>query len=383
MRGSQAEILEMNKLDKLFTLIPLQGIDEVARQQIHENLTDERVLKMAIMPDVHAGYDLPIGGVALVDGHVAPSYVGYDIGCGMCSVNTGVLATDIFSGRPVKEEIFHEIMRTVPLGVGRGRKQKAGYPAFESVTTDKHTKALVNKSVKGQLGSLGSGNHFIEISADQDGLCWVTIHSGSRNAGHSVGTYYMGQAKKAKDKFLPLSSELGKGYLADLAYCQEFALENRKRMMTDVLAILGFVPKGIEALLQSSLINENHNHAELQADGCVLHRKGATPAEKNQFGVIPANMRDGIYVTRGLGNQTYLSSASHGAGRVMSRSEGKKKVKLPDFKEAMKGIVAKVDNGTLDEAPFVYKDIHAVLEAQQGVVIEVVNFLKPLINIKG
>jgi tRNA-splicing ligase RtcB len=130
------------------------------------------------------------------------------------------------------------------------------------------------------------------------------------------------------------------------------------------------------------MINENHNHAIITEDG-VLHRKGATPADKGQIGVIPGNMKDGVYVTVGLGNEEYLSSASHGAGRRFSRRKAKETISISDFENDMKGIVCKVDNGTLDESPSAYKDINMVIERQEGIVIEVVDYLKPLVNIKG
>ncbi len=372
----------MKKTDKLYSLLPLEEIEPGALQQIFNNLVDDRVLRMAIMPDVHQGYDLPIGGVALVDGHICPSYVGYDIGCGMCAVNTGVLATDILPDRASREKLFKAINRTIPVGLG-GNRSATKYPEFKSAIADKKLVAKVNKGVMTQLGTLGSGNHFIEVSSDQQGLCWVTLHSGSRNAGHTVGTIYMAHAKRRRDRFLDLESELGQAYLHDMIYCLDFALENRRRMMADILDLLGFTDRECKGLLKNTMINENHNHADVLDDGTVLHRKGATPAEEGQLGIIPANMRDGIFITRGLGNKTYLSSASHGAGRVMSRSRGRKTVRLEDFKESMQGIVAKVDRQTLDESPFVYKDINKVIKAQEGIVIEVINHLKPLVNVKG
>ena len=154
-------------------------------------------------------------------------------------------------------------------------------------------------------------------------------------------------------------------------------------MISDLLALMEIPDHEIKRLIKEVMINENHNHAIVRGDGTVLHRKGATPADKGQPGIIPANMRDGIYLTEGLGNETYLSSASHGAGRMMSRNEANRKLKLEDFKLTMQGIVARVDKGTLDEAPFAYKEIYAVIAAQEGVVIKVRDHLQPIINIKG
>lgn len=372
----------MKNTDKLKSLLPLSQIEQGALAQIFDNLADKRLIKMAIMPDVHKGYDLPIGGVALVDGHVSPSYVGYDIGCGMCSINTGVLASDLLPDRKSKQKLFDKILHNIPVGLG-GRRSKAPFPAFASEVNDTAFISKVNKGVQTQLGTLGSGNHFIEISKGRDGLCWVTIHSGSRNVGHTIGSWYMSKCKKLHDKFLAIDSRLGKAYLRDMNYCLEFALENRRRMIVDILKLMGLSDKEINHLLKKVMINENHNHAVVHDDGTVLHRKGATPADAGQPGIIPANMRDGIYVTEGLGNATYLSSASHGAGRLMSRNQAKRKIKLDDFKQSMQGIISRVDKATIDEAPFVYKDINRVIAAQEGIVIKVLDYLKPLINVKG
>jgi tRNA-splicing ligase RtcB len=167
-------------------------------------------------------------------------------------------------------------------------------------------------------------------------------------------------------------------------FALEYALENRLTMMKEILKILGFTEREIQKLIKKKLINENHNHAVITEEG-ILHRKGATPAEEGQYGIIPANMRDGVYVTVGLGNKEFLSSASHGAGRVLSRRKAKEMIDLKEFKKVMEmaDIVANVSEKTKDEAPFAYKDINKVIQAQEGVVIKVVDVVKPVINIKG
>lgn len=160
-------------------------------------------------------------------------------------------------------------------------------------------------------------------------------------------------------------------------FAQEYALENRKQMMLEILDIMK-LPKSLKGM-----INENHNHAIVLKDGIVLHRKGATPADKGQLGVIPGNMKDGVYITSGLGNEEYLSSASHGAGRKYSRSGAKKNLDINKFRNQMKDVVCVVDENILDEAPDAYKDLTAVIDRQKGVVIDVVDFVKPLINVKA
>jgi len=233
-----------------------------------------------------------------------------------------------------------------------------------------------------QLGTLGGGNHFIELGKNRVGNLCITIHSGSRNPGHSIATYYMRLSKNI-DKNLPngflnLDGEIGQAYLKDMEFAQDYALENRKIMMKKVLDILGLSWNQYKR----KMVNENHNHAIVTEDG-VLHRKGATPADKGQIGIIPGNMKDGVYVTIGLGNEEYLSSASHGAGRTMSRTKIKEMVTLSDFCDSMVGIIAKVEKSTIDESCFAYKDLDVVIGMQEGIVIDIVDKVKPLVNVKG
>ena len=185
--------------------------------------------------------------------------------------------------------------------------------------------------------------------------------------------------KTVPNGFLSMSHELGQAYLQDLLFCQQYALDNRKTMMKMVIEILGESWKE----LGPKMINENHNHAIPLEDGTVLHRKGATPADIGQLGVIPGNMRDGVYITEGLGNEEYLSSTSHGAGRKYGRNAAKKNLDLERFKKQMKGIIAKVDKNVLDEAPDAYKKLADVIERQEGIVMRTIDYVKPFINIKG
>jgi len=187
-----------------------------------------------------------------------------------------------------------------------------------------------------------------------------------------------------KGRLLSLDSALGQAYLADMQWALDFALENRRRMLEQALLALGFTAAECAAFIHSTgFINETHNHALIAADRLVLHRKGATPAEKGQLGVIPANQRDGVYITRGLGNDEYLSSASHGAGRIFSRKAATRQGDIKELQRLMKGIICRTDAAVLDEAPWAYKDIDAVLRAQKGLVVDVVDHFKPVIVLKG
>ena len=374
----------MSILDKLNTLIPMEDIEIKAQQQIYNALGFGFLIKLAVMPDVHCGYSLPIGGIALLDGVISPAYVGYDIGCGMCLIITEIPFMDIIPDIKRRLKIFEDMYKKIPCGVGLARDTSLSFEDFKSASGDKTFSQNVNSKLN-QLGTLGSGNHFIEIGMNRKGNLCVTVHSGSRKPGWLIGHYYM-KISKVKDKALPkdflyLNGDIGQQYLQDMNYALDFALANRKAIMVDALSVIGLKITEILKLLPG-MINENHNHAELTKDG-VLHRKGATPAEKGQIGVIPGSMKSGVYVTEGLGNKDYLCSASHGAGRVMSRTEAKHNIILEEFQTQMEGITCKVDNTTKDEAPDAYKNLTNVIEQQEGIVINTIDFIKPIINVKG
>lgn len=368
--------------EKLKLLLPMEEIEQGAQQQIYALLGHDFVKKLAIMPDVHMGYLMPIGGVGLFDNVISPYAVGYDIGCGMCNIVTDTPYEDV---SPQREIYYQDITRKIPLGFNghsaRGKRQN-NYKEFASAIGDAELDEKVNNKLNEQLGTLGSGNHFIEIGKSREGFLAITIHSGSRNIGHSIATAYIALAKEndtdlPKD-FLHLNSALGQAYLKDMNFALEYALANRLHMMARILDIFN-----LSASLIKDVVNENHNHAEVLEGGMVLHRKGATPALKGQIGIIPGSMKTGVYITKGLGNEEFLSSASHGAGRKMSRKKAKEKLDLDVFEEEMKGIMAPVHRGTLDEAPGAYKDLHYVIGLQEGKVIDVIDHIKPKIVVKG
>lgn len=368
----------MAKLEKLKTLIPLHELEIGAQNQIYEVLEHDFLLKLAIMPDCHSGYSLPIGGVALLDGVISPAYVGYDIGCGMCTVITDIKSNELSTKD--REKIYEKIISKIPTGFSM-RNVGLRYEEFNSSCGDKELNKKVGDKLTKQLGTLGDGNHFIELGEDSISKnVAITIHSGSRNIGHSIGGFYMNKCSNGLPLgFFHVDCEMGINYIEDMNYALEYALANRKIMMEEVLSILGLNPVHS---MKMSFINENHNHAIVTKDG-VLHRKGATPADKGQIGIIPGNMRDGVYITEGLGNEEFLSSASHGAGRKLSRSKANKNLDLDRFKSQMKGIVCNTGKNILDEAPDAYKDVEKVIGMQEGVVINTIGLFKPIINIKA
>jgi len=366
---------------KLTLALPWEDIDAEAQKQIRKVLELPELARLVILPDVHAGYDLCIGGVALLRGVVCPSFVGYDIGCGMCHVNTEKsLAALGLDSKKHREEFFALLRQRIPAGLGKGHSTDGGMP-FRSACGDEDLEKAVAPLAAAQLGTLGSGNHFLELGVNAAGQVGVTVHSGSRRCGYDIAASYM-----KKGRLLLLDSALGQAYLADMQWALDFALENRRRMLEQVLQSLGFAGTQCAALMHApAFINETHNHALIAAQSArlVLHRKGATPAEKGQLGVIPANQRDGVYITVGLGNEAYLSSASHGAGRKFSRKAAAKKGDVKELRKLMQGIVCRADAAMLDEAPWAYKDIGAVLRAQEGIVVNIADHFKPVIVIKG
>lgn len=349
--------------------------------QFESAMEQDFSVKGALMADAHTGYSLPIGGVIATRDVILPSWVGYDIGCGMCAVPT------TFSPKQIQKKaknIFEEIYKRVPVGFAVHKKSQKSHLS-EADLSEIGREVFKKKEGFRALGTLGSGNHFIEIGEDTENTTWVIIHSGSRGVGHGLATAYMklasGDGKAREGHFgFEESSELGQSYMNDLNWGLEFALENRKQMMANIeKAIHEFISDG--SFEWEQLINRNHNHAE-KKEGLWIHRKGATHAEKGMMGVIPGNMRDGSFIVKGKGNPDSLWSSSHGAGRVLGRKAAQRSLSLNEFQKAMKGITAKVSGKTIDESPFAYKNIFEVIGLQEDL-IEVVTMVKPIVNIKG
>lgn len=370
--------------ERLRLLIPWEKLEVGAQDQLKKVLSYWFVEAVAAMPDMHQGYDMPIGGVARTNGVICPAWVGYDIACGMCCVDTGVSAKGL---RRHANKLHTRIGEVIPLGLGGMRAREEEYPEFKSACVSRSATQTIMAKLRFQLGTLGAGNHFIEVGeSEKNGTIVVTVHSGSRGAGWLIAHYYMKMAHK-EDPSLPkgffhLDSEWGQSYLVDMEFAMEYALASRKLMLEQTLTeIRRFTHFSINKALEG-LINEHHNYAFVHGDK-VIHRKGATPAEKGQLGVIPISPNEGVYITRGLGNEEFLCSASHGAGRKMSRSQAKKSISLDRMRESMKGIACRVDKGVLDEAPDAYKKVEDIIPPQDGVVVEVLDKTNPFVVAKG
>lgn len=358
-------------------------IESEAWNQIQRTLNISCLVKLAIMPDVHAGYDLPIGGVALIDNYIWPGAVGFDIGCGMCHVKTfqNIEELNLIKEKD-QQDLYNLIVEKIPVGFNSRKKTMYTPEEFPGACAEQKIIQKVQSKMFKQLGTLGGGNHFIEIGINEKREIGITVHSGSRNPGHTIGGFYMDLAKSKGEKFgkgigmFHIDSDYGQSYLKDMKWAENYALQNRKIILNEVLDCIGIK-------CNHEIINENHNHAIVYDNNNILHRKGATPAEKGQLGIIPGNQRDGTYITRGLGNSEFLNSASHGAGRCMSRKAAKNNIDLEEFKNQMGNIICRTDNDVLDEAPDAYKDINQIIELQKGLLIEVVDYFKPLIVVKG
>ena len=359
-----------------------EGLCPKAMQQFLSAIRQPFVKQAALMPDAHLGYSLPIGSVVATEGMVLPSWVGYDIGCGMCAVPTSFTADDV---RHYAQDIHHEIHRAIPTGFNH-HKEAVFLP--DSLAYKKISPTLIRliDDRKGhyQLGTLGGGNHFIEVGADEEDTVWIIIHSGSRGVGHGTAQHYMreasgdGKVREGHFGFAP-ESNIGQDYLRDHDWCVQYALENRQAMITAVVeSVQQFLGGAAE---WEHLINRSHNHVE-KFGQWYIHRKGATHAEFGMKGVIPGNMRDGSFIVRGLGNPDSLMSSSHGAGRLMSRTKAKAELNEVEFVEQMKDIVSDAGVKRLDEAPGAYKDIFEVMD-QQKELVETIHLVKPILNVKG
>lgn len=371
--------------------------DEKALEQFKDCYSQPYVVGASLMPDAHKGYVAPIGAVLVTKGFVVPSWVGYDIGCGMTVVRLPKSSLNLLKKNARK--IYQGVLKKVPMGLGvinsseknvSSETCKAYEKLISKFRKGAHNKQVLQfletgKALK-NLGSLGHGNHFISLNVGEDGFPWIVVHSGSRAVGHWAAKFYMKKSSGDEKEFevtgpLDVSSDLGKEYLNLLDFGLEFAKLNRLEIVKSVVSVIESVlGKKVRA---SVWANKNHNHVVLEK-GVYVHRKGATPAKKGERGIIPANMRDGSFLVEGKGSRDFVSSSSHGAGRKMSRREARESIDQKEFEKEMVGcgVVGNFSDSALDEAPGAYKDIKSVLDMQKKS-IRVVNHLVPFINWQG
>jgi tRNA-splicing ligase RtcB (3'-phosphate/5'-hydroxy nucleic acid ligase) len=381
----------------------LNDIEEGALEQAKNLANLPFVFKhIAIMPDSHQGYGMPIGAVMATRKVVVPNAVGVDIGCGMCAVKTSLTSLDQNTLKKImggSKEFKGGIRSKVPVGFSHRSKKQDDWLTDEQ-KGDLWGWSIIekeyNSSLK-QIGSLGGGNHFIEIQQGSDGFVWLMIHSGSRNIGFKVANHYNKLAVELNGRwitavplkwqlaFLPLDSEEGQNYMKEMQHCVDFAFGSRKLMMESVKACITDVVGDVEF---DEMINVSHNHAIMEHHfnkNVMVHRKGATKAYKGQLGIIPGSQGTASYIVSGKGEPESFMSCSHGAGRKMGRKEAQRSLDLETEKKMLDemGVIHALRNKKdLDEAPGSYKDIATVMDNQQDLV-DIVVELKPLAVIKG
>lgn len=345
---------------------------------------------VAVMPDVHSGYGMPIGTVAALEGFVSPSMVGVDIGCGMAAGKTSLTVDQLPVDRLKK--VMGRIRELIPVGFAHHQEKQTDFSRDQ--WAGPFTRTLLSEAAY-QIGTLGGGNHFIELQKDAEGAVWVMVHSGSRNVGKKTADHYdqiakerfdFGVPSSAKLALLPIDSSEGASYWEDMAFCLHFAEVNRLRMMSAILRALDEEFGQLVWWLDRFSIH--HNYAALAiVDGTqvVVHRKGATAAADDQYGIIPGSQGTKSYIVRGKGNLDSFQSCSHGAGRRMSRSKAKQTLNLEAEIAAMdaKGIIHGIRHAKdLDEAASAYKNIDTVM-ALQSDLVDIVVELQPMAVIKG
>jgi len=367
----------------------LDEIEDGALQQAKNLANLPFIFKhIALMPDTHQGYGMPIGAVMCTQDVIVPNAVGVDIGCGMCSIKTNVEDIDT----PTLKVLLSGIRKLIPLGFSKHRE------AQDNEYMPNRIGAIVDKNwtnARHQLGTLGGGNHFIEIQKGNDGYIWIMIHSGSRNLGKQVADYYNKVAirnnqawfsevpKKWDLAFLPIHHIDGVNYLEEMQFCVDFALANRGLMMQRILDVFA---DEFSNFKHDKMINIAHNYARLEHHfntNVYVHRKGATSCKLDEIGIIPSSQGTKSYIVRGLGNPESFMSCSHGAGRIMGRKQAVKNLDLKTELNKMEGVIHSIrTEKDLDESVGAYKNIDTVMENQNDLV-EIVTELTPLAVIKG
>jgi tRNA-splicing ligase RtcB len=348
---------------------------------------------VAAMPDVHWGNGTSVGTVFASDGAVIPSAVGVDIGCGMAALRTNIPKERVLDALPA---LRAEIERRVPVG-SKSRKAPAatqGWVDWAKIEEIKHVDQGLIKKARLQCGTLGGGNHFIEVCLDEAGAVWVMLHSGSRNIGKTLAERHIENAKGiAKRYFIDLpdpqmaylavnTPEFG-AYIETMAWCQAYALENREIMLYEVILALEWA-LGMEFGIDMK-VNCHHNYVSQEnhfGRNVWVTRKGAVRAREGDLGIIPGSMGTRSYIVRGLGNPESFHSCSHGAGRRMSRGEARRRFTQADLEAQTAGVECRKDADVIDEIPGAYKDIDAVMEQQKDLV-EIVATLKQVLCVKG
>lgn len=383
-------------------------VDDKARDQLSRAARMPFVFKhVAAMPDVHVGIGATVGSVIPTKGAIIPAAVGVDIGCGMMAARTSLMASDLPDNL---EGVRSAIERAVPVGrtVGRGHRDTGSWgdppPAIVEAWATlaerfgkivaKYPRLAKTNNVT-HLGTLGTGNHFIELCLDTEQRVWVMLHSGSRGVGNAIGSFFIELAKQDMRKWFINLPDQDLAYFAEgtdhfddyveaVGWAQDFAALNRRMMMTNVIrALRSQIAKPFDAELEA--VNCHHNYVTREnhfGENVLVTRKGAVRAAAGVMGIIPGSMGAKSFIVRGLGNKESFDSCSHGAGRVMSRTQAKKEVSIAEHIADTAGVECRKDEGVIDETPKAYKPIEAVMAAQADLV-EIVHTLKQVVCVKG
>lgn len=362
---------------------------------------------VAAMPDVHLGKGATVGSVLPTVGAIIPAAVGVDIGCGMMAVKTSLTASDL-------PDNLHDLRCAIEEAVPHGRSDNGGRNdkgAWSKLPTlveqkwaglEERYNEIIERDPKlsrartvGHLGTLGGGNHFVEVCLDEDQAVWVMLHSGSRGIGNRIGSHFIEKAKKDMQRwfinlpdrdlaYLPEGSDNFIGYIKAVSWAQDFARENREVMMAHTLAAMR-ASLGIPFAADAMAVNCHHNYVVKErhfGEKVWLTRKGAVSAKAGELGIIPGSMGAKSFIVRGLGNAESFCTCSHGAGRVMSRTAAKKHFTVADHEQATAGVECRKDAEVIDETPGAYKRIEDVMAAQEDLV-EIVHTLKQVVCVKG
>lgn len=367
---------------------------------------------VALMPDAHWGMGSTVGSVIATKGAVIPAAVGVDIGCGMMALQTNLHANQLPDSLG---ELRARIEKAIPHGrTNNGKEGDRGAWGNTDVALeitfhanlnqgfinilDKHPKITPHRHPIYHLGTLGTGNHFIELCLDENQLVWVMLHSGSRGIGNKIGNYFIEKAKEEMERwhinhwlpdqdlaYLVEHTELFDDYVYAVEWAQQFASLNRRTMMFAVLNVLSNYFQNPHIAIMAEAVNCHHNYVTREThfkESVLLTRKGAVNAEMGRLGIIPGSMGAKSYIVRGKGNPESFHSCSHGAGRAMSRGAAKRAFSLEEHIAATEGVECRKDLEVIDETPMAYKDIDAVMKSQEDLV-EVVHTLKQFLCVKG
>jgi len=394
------KILNKGKVPvKIFT----NDIDHLAMQQLI-NISQLPIIHqhVAAMPDVHVGKGATVGSVIPTYKAIIPAAVGVDIGCGMNAIRLSIKAHDLPDNL---HKIRLEIEKAIPVGFNQHKVDRARESTIRALNVGLHELLERNPKVISrqkkpyqtwirQLGSLGGGNHFIEICVDENDDVWVMLHSGSRGIGNAIGQYFINLAKqdalrhnqRLPDRDLAYFEEGAKyfdDYIQAVGWAQDYAMANRREMMHLIIRVLK--KHFVNFSLSKEVINCHHNYISRETHfgaSVYVTRKGAISASLDELGIIPGSMGARSYIVRGLGNKQSFCSCAHGAGRSMSRSAARRKFKRADMESQTRGIECRKDTGVIDEIPAAYKDIDTVMNNQNDLV-EIVHTLQQVVCIKG